>query len=487
MRQELVNYAPDLDPATPGIMVDCTNFIPSFKGYKGGYSPLSTGLPALAAACVGSAVLFKLDASNRFFAGTATKLYEAASTSWTDVSRATAYNAGVDNRWHFAQFGNVSLAVNKGDVIQASTSGAFADLTAPKASMIETVGQFVFVGDTTEGTYGDSPDRWWCCAIGDHTDWTPSVATQCDTGRFLSTSGKLRACKRLGDQIVFYKEKAIYLGSYVGTAGGTIWDFVEIPGDAGAISQDTVVNIGTTEAPVHLLMGYDNFYIFDGSRPRPIGNPLKLEVFKKINRQYAHRSCTLHDRLNGLVYFFYPSSSSNGTIDKCVVYNYKMDKWGRADRNIEIAVEYIASGDTWDTLANRFSTWDSWDGYTWDLLFSTGAAPVPAIVDTSHMVGTMNGPSVSSDFTTGDYGDNIFLSLLTRVKPQFIVKPTSATMVNYYKSDSGETLTTGATTTMSSSRFDLLRSSRWHRVKLSFVGDVEISSINYDFTQDGEE
>ena len=39
------------------------------------------------------------------------------------------------------------------------------------------------------GTYGDQPDRWWCCAIGNTSDWTPAVATQCATARLTDAPG----------------------------------------------------------------------------------------------------------------------------------------------------------------------------------------------------------------------------------------------------------------------------------------------------------
>src|SRR5574340_1039360 len=149
------SFSPDLDPTTPGIITDCTNLIPTLRGYKGGPSGVDVGMDALAAAALTAAVMTKLDGSNRLIAGTTTKLYEKSGTAWTDVSRVSAYNATTTYPWRFAQFGDTSLAVNKGDVIQYSSSGAFADLTAPKAAVMCVSSGFVMIGNTNEATYGD--------------------------------------------------------------------------------------------------------------------------------------------------------------------------------------------------------------------------------------------------------------------------------------------------------------------------------------------
>ena len=118
-------YAPDADDAIPGIFTDCTNVIPTLKGYAGAPSPQTGTLAAaLAAAPQGAALVRKLDNSVRLFAGTGTKLYEAGATSWTDRTRASGgdYALGSDIRWRFTQYGDVSLAVAKTDNLQASTT-----------------------------------------------------------------------------------------------------------------------------------------------------------------------------------------------------------------------------------------------------------------------------------------------------------------------------------------------------------------------------
>jgi hypothetical protein len=488
---QLLGYAPDRHPNTPGVITTCTNMVPTLRGMKGAPNVQSpSGISgALSAACQGGASLRKLDESVRTFSGTGTALYEIASSAWTDRTRASggAYSLGADVRWRFAQFGDVSLAAAKSDTLQYSSSGAFADVTgAPKAGVVEVVGQFVFLGNTNEATYSDSPNRWWCCAKGDYTDWTPAVSTECATGTITSTAGKIRSIKRFGPHVVIYKLRSIHFGIYAGQP--SIWNFDrEVSSEAGALSHEAVVDVGTPEEPRHIFMGFDDFYEFNGSRPRPLGQGwVKETVYNELNKTYMERAIALLDRANSLVYFFYPTGASNNP-DKCVVYNYKTEKWGRADRTIEHAFEYSSVGLSYDDFGSSYSTYADTPSVSYDSTIWTSGFPLPAVFNTSHTLQTLDGTSSSSGFRLGDFGDDEKYMTVLGVHPRYTVSPSAATLVNYYRLyDLGESLTTGTTTTMSSKKkFDLKRSAKWHVLDFTFTGAVEVGALHVPTVEDG--
>ena len=479
---KLDQFAPDADNTGAGLIVDLGSMVPTLKGYKAAPTAASTGNDALASTCYGAAVVRKLDNSTRYVAGLATKLYEISGSTWSDVSRGAAYSASSDVRWTFAQFGNVTLAANKGDVLQFSSSGAFADLAAPKAKLVETVNQFVIVADTTEVTFGDSPDRWWCCAIGDYTDWVPDVATQCVSGRLTSAPGRINTIKRLGDSIVAFKDRSMFVGSYVGAP--EVWSFQEIPGNVGCMAQGGVQSIGAAL----IFVGYDNFYLFDGSRPTPIGNPLKDWFYNDLYTDFAYRIRTVHDRQSSNVYFFYPSRSGSGALDSCIVYNYRVDKWGVDDRTIEETVDFISAGATWAGTLATSETWGSIDsGITWDSPLLTAGQPIPAYIDTSHLTQVISGVGGPWSLTTNDFGDDSQVTSITRVKPRFLTAPTTCSMINYYRMNVSDSLTTDATTSISSGKFDLLRDARWHRFAFSGTGGGELTGIDLQIAGGGLE
>lgn len=483
--QKLYGFAPDIDPTEPGVITDCSNIIPIPKGIAAAPSATDAGLDALASNCRGFVVVRKLDDTNRLIAGTGTALYERSGTSWSDVSSG-AYTSGTESRWRFAQFGDVTLATNRADDIQASASGAFAALagTPPKAAIVETVAGFVMLFDVSDATYGygDSPDRWWCSGLYNHETWSPSTATQAATGRLFDTPGKILAGRRLGSNIVAYKEKSLYLGIYQGPP--FVWGWELISSDIGCVSQEAIVNIGSA----HLFAGHDDFYLFDGTQPISIGTDVKQWYQDRLNLSFKHRVTALHDRARSLVYFYFPSAAStDGSPDIGLAFNYLTQKWGRADMSLQAAAEYVSAAITYDDLGSLYDTYDDLPEISYDSPFWTSATFVPAIVNTSNAVRALNGEPGASSLTTGDVGDDVSLSLLSRITPRFLTTPDSGSLTAYHRNTMGDDLNEGATTEMSSYRFDFMQSARWHRVQLSFMGAMEMTGLKWALQEDGEE
>lgn len=491
---KFLGYAPDADPTQAGVFTNCSAVVPTLRGFKGAPAARTAGLDALASACNGAAVVNKLDNTHRIFAGTATKLYENASgTTWTDRTRASGgnYGLGADIRWRFAQFGDVTLAAAKTDILQVSTTAAFSNVGAsiPKFGVIETVGQFVVGADANDQgnleDNSDSPDRLWFSAKGDYTDWTPNVDTECYTLRLTSSPGKILGLKKFGSQLVIYKARAMYTAVYQG--GAEVWGVEEIAGRIGATSHEAIVDVGTPENPRHIFMGFEDFYSFDGTRPIPLGiNKLKVTVFGELNKARAQQCIAMHDRTNSLIYFFYPVADSVNP-DKCVVYNYRSNTWGRDDRQIEAALEYVQAGVTYDDLGTIYSTYADIPVISYDSAFLRDEYPNPSVFNTSHLLQTLDDVAGATSITTGDYGDDVNFTHLSRAKLRFLTAPTSGSMVNSYRENIGDSMTTDATTTMSSSRFDVLRESRWHRLTFTFGGDWEAPGMVLDLEKQGSE
>lgn len=481
MKISLIGYAPDIDPATPGVMVECTSFVSSLRGMQGAPSAVSVGLPALAAACVGMATFRKLDNTSVTYAGTATKLYRAGTTSWTDVSGAASFSASALNRWSFAQFGDVTLAANKGDFIQAATTSDFAvaGASAPKAAYVETVNQFAFAANVNDGT--DKPNGWYSSAIGDYTDWNASIATQSVNGRLTDTPGPITGLRRLNDNIVVYKRRGIYVGSYVGPE--VVWSFQLSSADVGAVSNDAITSLEYS----HYFMGEDDFYVFDGSRPISFGGPVKETVFEELDRSLLHLCASLLDWRNSRIYFYYPGTSNGGFANRCVVYNYRTQRWGRDDRSIEATGFHVSAGITYGDLGNYYSTYADLPNTVYGLAFQSAATESPVVINTSHVAQSLTGIAGTSSFRLGDIGSDTQYATVTRAQPRFLRAPTTAALMNYYKDASGDAYVEDFTTDMSDARFDFLRSARWHSGTFTFTGDVELADIEFSAVFSGSE
>lgn len=476
-------FAPDLPTETPGIFTDCTNIVPTTSGFAAAPTFVGTG-DSLGSAATGFAVLRQSSSSRRVLAATSDALYEYSSGTWSDVSKSGGYTTGVDTRWTFIQFGNVALAGNKGAIIQSSTSGAFADVdaAAPKAKIIESVNNFVFAFDTNETTYGDDPLRWWCSALGDETDWTPSIATQCVTGRFIDTPGEIVGAKRLGNSIVAYKRRSVYLGVYVGAPA--IWSWEKIPGEVGAVSNEAIVST----ANAHFFIGPDDFYMFDGSRVVSLQSPVRNWFFSNIDPKYAYRCWGTFDRLNARVLWWYPSKSGGGVLDRCLVYHTTTNKWGRMDVSVECVAEYIEPGIVYDDFGGLYTQYEdiptfiSYDSPYWIEESQSVAAFSP-----SHETMTLVGVPGASSITTGVYGDGINYSTVTRVRPRLKITPNSSTLQYSYSNENYDHMTQNITTYYRNGFYDFLWSARWHQMKLDFDGNHEIIGLDLMISQDGSE
>lgn len=478
--QKFAGYAPDADPSTPGVVVDLDMMEPSFRGYKSAPSAVSTELTALASACVGSALITKLDGSKRLFAGTATHIYEASSGAWTDRSGST-YAAASDARWTFAQFGDVTIAQNGVDEPQTSTTGAFsATTTIPIAKLQETVSGFLMCANITDASYAFS-DAWWCSALYDYTNFTPSIATQSAQGRLFDTPGPINALRRIGGDVVAFKERSMYLGRYVGP--DVIWAWQQIPGDVGAFSQSGVVSDGVAL----YWWGGDDFYRFDGSRPQPIGEAVKRWFARNAAQQYLYRMLGDYDRENSLVRWYFVQGSDTSP-RSCIVFNTRTGQWGRADRAIESVVDYVSSGITFDSpgILAGLTFDDTTYTQSFDSPFWLASSESPAVFNESHVLQTLTGVSGASSLTSGDFGDDDRYTLLRRIRPRYSTSPTTASMTNYWKNDSGGTLSTDESVSADDGKFDVLQSARWHRVKFDWTGDVEVSGFNADAVPEGE-
>lgn len=490
MKVPLVGYAPDLDPTVPGTIVDCAGLVPSIRGFRGApAAQTATTSTALAAACRGAFVGIKLDGSPRVFAGTTAGLYEALGASWTDRTRTVggAYTLGTAQRWRFAQFGDQTLAVGSttsGDVIQQSSSGAFADISgAPRAEVIEVVKNFAIVFNYIDATYGTQPDGWWCSAINDTATWTPSIAAQSANGQLRGGFGPVRGAKRFGDYIIAYKDNAMFMGQYVGPP--EIWRWTLLPGSQGALSHEAIANIGTDAMPRHFFMGLDDFYIFDGSRAQPVGQPVKATVFGALNRSFPASAQMSHDPVNGIVYCYYPASGTTNP-DQCVIFNYRTGKWGRDDRTIEAAFEYVRPALTYADLGTYYSTYADFPSSPYGSFALSSVTSQPAVFNTSHVLQTLTGAAGTTTFTLGDMGDDRGWTTLSSVKPRFLTAPSAGAMTNYYRANLGDSLTTDQTVTLSSDRkFDAMRDARWHRAAFSMTGDFEVNTLDVDFVVSG--
>lgn len=480
MRRELTGFAPDLDPAADGVVVDCDGIVPTSQGLAAALSPQDAGLPALGSTVTGAFVAQLLDGTRRTFAAQSTRIDEAIGTTWTDRSAAGGYTG--TNRWRFCTFGANVLATNKAQPIQqAAPAGAFAAISgAPQAAIIEAVAGFVMAANTQDGVNGDNPDRWWCSALFNQADWTPSVTTQCANGRLVDTPGSIRGLRAMGNDCIAYKQNSMYIGRYVGPP--VIWSWTRVPGDVGCASHEAVVVANT----LHYFVGQDDFYVFDGTVPKSIGAPIREWFFANLNGPFRSEIIGVADLARDLIYWYFHQGTST-TLNACVVYNIRTQRWGKFTLGVAAALQYDAAALTYDSLGGRFATYDSIPSVTYDSPFWLSGAPAPAVFGTDNKLYSLTGTPGASFIETHDVGSDTEVTHLARVTPRYLRKPTTAQAVNFFRDSARELKTQDATMSEARGRFDFRRAARWHSVRFNFTGPALVNGMDVDLAPDSLE
>lgn len=521
---KLKGFAPDAEDNEEGIIVSGTAFMPTIRGI----APIPAGTDAaqgsLTGSCRGAANLELLDGTTRFFAAaqlsdTRCELFEATTSAWTDRTRAAGdYTTTARAVWTFAQYNNISLAAGKPSLLQASdTTGAFGELTAtgrsttasltyvPRAAIVETVLDFVFAFNTNTIGFGDDTNRWQCSAAGNHLDWVPNISTLSASNLLSDTAGRIRAAKRLGSDMVAYKRNSMYLGQFVGPP--SVWSFRLIPGTGlGAPGPHSVADIRTA----HIFPATDDFYIYDGTRPVPIGtNRVSEFFFNDLNENFAEETVALHDRNTWRVFWFYPSTgSTTGELDSCIIYNYRSDRWGftRVDdwlsatslSRVQFAVPFTEAGLIYDDLGTFYSTYDDLPAQTYDDAFGVAGNITPVYFANDKPRIFRGGAAPHMTIETGDYGADGTIQKLQRIRPRFLGHtPIVGAAAHYVKDSLGDSPSLGAVSvflqrgldpnTHIDNSLDAITIGRWHRSLQVYVTTQDFEITGFDLEINVEE
>ena len=494
----ITGYAPDAEPSTPGIIVDIDLMVPTLNGLRALPSDNDIGISTAPSAIRSAMSISNLADIKTVYGGSTNNLYTQTSELWNKVSSSDdVYSMPAASRWVFDAFNLPGdervLAAAPGQPIQFKSGNLFQELTnGPRAAFIAVTAGFLMTANHEAKTIGTSstayiaaPNRWYCAGINSTTSWDTSIATQATTGLLLDTPGGITGLHKLGGTFVIYKERSMYLAQYVGVP--QVWRWNLIPGEGlGCPSHHAVVNIESA----HIFPGLDNFYIFDGSRPRAIGTNRVSEFFlDDLHHEHKDQMIGHHDRLNSVVYWFYPSTASlAGALDKFLCYNYKSDRWGGGTKSIELIFEWVTPGVSYQDLGSFYDTYADLPTASYKKAFAANGTFKTSVIDLNHQLTTLDGTAGSSSMKTWDIGvDNISM-LLSRARPRFKNAPATGSQAHIYQDvQGGAETTSNAATTLSHGSFDYVFGARWHALKHSYTGDVEVLGLDLDMTEDGLE
>ena len=395
----------DLPPfGNPGATM-IRNVIPGAGGYLPLYA-LTTVSDALNARVRGAYASMDVDGVVRTFAGTASKLYQIAVATATDVSAAaTTYDLGDAVNWSFVQYGNTVIATyfSTGAIeMQRITLGGanFASFVTssrkPRGKYAAKIGDFLMLAFTYDATDGSQPQRVWWSAIGDPTDFTPAAATQCDYQDLDPDDGWITGIYGGKEYALIFQERAITRMTYTGS--DVIFQRDKMVTNNGCACPGSIAGWGRSV----FYLGSDGFYMFDGTNPIPIGaGKIDVTFTTEFDTAYTDRVSSAIDPVKKVYVVGYPTLSADGTPDKIMAYYAPKGKWSDAEVAHEWLFRDLSKGLTLDDLDTINSSLDlltpSLDSRVW-----TGGAYLFAAFTTAHRLADFSGSALTARLETGE-------------------------------------------------------------------------------------
>lgn len=473
-------FAPDLASDTPGIIVDSNGLYPTPAGYRPFNALVRAAATPMAQPAMGAYLQQnqQVGGANLLF-GAQTRLYQyqALGQDFVDVSGGQSFNgpspAGPPTsgdyrtpRWRFTNFGADVIALNPNDPPQVLSAPNYNTAVAlggnpPHGALVEAVGDFVFILDS-------AGNDWNCSGIGNPSTWSPDIATQAANGVLGDTPGAIVGARALGANLLIYKQRAVYLGSYLGPP--IIWGFSLLAGDRGAVSNEAIVDLGASQA----FVGFDNFYLCDGAPPRPIKSPLRNWFFEQsLDNSYANLVWGVWDRLRAVVVWYYPSVAANpsGSLDRYLCWSPSLGRWSTG--SLVAPVQAVAQAPV------------NLQGV---LQYSPLAVFSQALILSDNAIYQMSGTPKGVYLTSGDLGIAGRLSLLRGARPRFSLYPgaNAAQLQPLYRFNLGDQQYAGAPAPLTSyGWFSLRQSARYHAAKLSVWAECEIIGLELDWQVQG--
>jgi hypothetical protein len=491
----MLDFRPDLDPRTPGVLTGVSEMVPTAKGYVSMVAEVahSAHTYTLAANEVWPNAVFasrwQSAAGGIVIVGTNKKLnvYDLVN-GFIDVSKGGGYSLGTLpyqygedalGAFDLCSFGDVIIACNrsvtaqKRSALDLTVGTLFSDLggatAAPTANTCCVASNFVFLGDVGNwSTVTGSPDILAWSAIGDHTDWrvNPQV-TQCSYAQFVDTPGAITAVRQFQDSILVFKANSMYRGRYVGAGPNSpIWDFERLNDRIGCIGHRSIINIDHGI----VFVGEADIYIYDGTRIQAITRGI-WEYLRKNGLFYGGGLTPLllgHHKSDQSVWFC--------TLTATFTWNYFLDKWGMLS-----TTQTVQAVPCQTNFANFPSiTVTSVSGGVPTVSISTNHDSLYSLYFVQGSPKNRNRNNVFPDhyLTTGWFGQPDKLMTLQRVNPIFSLRPTpvNAALTVYPSLTPGDSTTSGGATMNASYRIDTLgptnagATSNYFSFKLAFTG-----------------
>lgn len=243
------------------------------------------------------------------------------------VRRPTTGVFGEATTWALDTWGEYLVACNpqdgkiyEWDLDTDNEAAVIANAPTSCKSIVVTEERFLFALAA-----GGNPRKVQWSDREDNTTWTPAATNE--AGDFeLQTTGRIMCGLRMRGRTLILTDTDAHIATYSGPP--FVYGFDRVGTACGVASRKSAVAIDEGA----IWMGFNGFFVFDGSVTREIPCEVVDFVLDNINQNQISKVYAVHNSQFGEVWWFYPDGDSVEN-NRYVTYDYKENHWSIGSLN----------------------------------------------------------------------------------------------------------------------------------------------------------
>ena len=411
-------WLPDFLPnAMPiGALLQALNLYPYDEKYYPALNPLAYSTSALSGTPIGNKEFFSNDGNYYLFCGTTTKLYRLETNqSLTDITRAAGAYTASTTRWDFTKTSENIIATNYADVPQRLTGMTVANFVALGGSPPNAKFCLFFKGHLILAYLNDGtvyPQKLIWSAYDSIADFAQSLTTGADSRNLTDADGEITGLKALGSMLIVFHRNSITIGWYSRAPFTFSFDTLRTR-DKGAI-EGTPIVFGNV---CYFFDERDFYKMTPDGLITPIGMGIKNTILNDLDIGSFYRISAGSDARRGVIYWSYPSVSSEGTPDTLVAYNPKMKMFTKISLNhsgIFTMHKKVLDADSMDAIYPDADTvpWEADSSYWLD------NSAMLACINSDGKVAHFGGTAMTWIIETSEFGYDDKIIAVLKIRPK---------------------------------------------------------------------
>lgn len=430
-----------------------------------------------------------------------TKIYSYYSGAWTDITNVVAdYNPSANN-WQFTVINTFPVFNNTVDVPQVWSPALPGTplINLPewpvdtRCGIMRSFKAYLIAGNIKDNATMYPTRVWWSGSAlpgALPTSWDVTDPTE-DAGYtdLSDTPGAIVDMKILGDNLIIYKQRAVYMMYYVG--GNNIFSIKQIFNNIGTISKDCICEVKGQ----HLVITMDDIIMTDGNSYKSIvDGRLRQTIFNSINLNASMNCHVVPNYKQSEVWICVPTTGTYTTL--VYIFNYETSTW--TTRSVS-ATPCIATMPLDISTAATFnastSTYNS-ANYIYDLSQYYKSKYFMTMVDTANnrllLLDSTSNTEVGTNMTVTIERKNIKLAedesikIVKRIWPKMTKLSGTSDIVNFYI---GTQLTRNGTISWSAAmpfnittgdKLDFFATGRWLSIRIESTTDIDWTIENFE-------